>query len=147
MLRLTAIGNLTSDPRSFTTQTGREFASFSVACNRKAGGQETADFVQVTAWRNPEKRDLGGLCLRFLRKGSKVLVEGYPSARAYAAHDGTQKTQLGLTLTTLEFLSPKSANESAQEAMPQADTRSGARLDTVDPQTGFDIVSPDDLPF
>lgn len=147
MLRMTAIGNLTADPRSFTTQTGREFASFTVACNRKTGGQEMADFVQVTAWRNPDKRDLGGLCLRFLRKGSKVLVEGYPSARAYTAHDGAQKTQLGLTLTTLEFLSPRTEGNDAREAPPQATTRDGARLDTVDPQTGFDIVPSDDLPF
>ena len=50
------IGNLTADPELKTTQTGISVTTFTIAVQRRfarqqAEGQQTADFINIRAWR------------------------------------------------------------------------------------------------
>lgn len=122
MNKLTIIGNLTKDPELRTTQDGISVCSFTVAVNRRnrREGQPEADYFRVSAWRG-----LGENCGKYLAKGRKVCVVGPVSVRTYQASDGNTKASMEITADDVEFLSAKQ----------------------TDPQTGYEVVNPDGLPY
>ena len=70
------IGNLTRDPETKNTPAGTPVTSFSVATNyvwKDAGGQkqQKVEYHNVVTWRK-----LAEICGQYLRKGSKVYIEG-----------------------------------------------------------------------
>ncbi len=70
------IGNVTRDPDVRQTANGASVASFSVATNfywtdPSGTRQERVEFHNIVAWRK-----LAEICGQYLRKGSKVYVEG-----------------------------------------------------------------------
>ncbi len=98
------IGNLTADPESRTTQSGKRVVSFTVAVNRK--GTDGTDFFRVSAW---EK--MGDVCAQYLSNGRKVSVIGEIRAGSYINRKGEAVGTLELTAHEVEFLSPKDAED------------------------------------
>lgn len=126
MLKVFAIGNLTRDPELRATQSGIPVCSFTVAVNRRGqgpeAGQQEADFVRVTTW-----RQLAENCNRYLAKGRKVGVTGTLSLQNYTGNDGQQRYSLEVQADEVEFLTPREAQQA--------------------PPAGFVPVSEDGLPF
>lgn len=96
------IGNLTADPVARTTPQGVSLCTFTVASNRRAGGEQRTRYWNVTAW-----RQLGVTCCEYLAKGRRVAVIGEADARAYTGKDGKPHCSLELTADEVEFLSPR----------------------------------------
>lgn len=129
MNRLTIIGNLTRDPETRTTQSGKTVCTFTVAVNRRGSGQQEADFFRVSAW-----NALGENCGKYLTKGKKVAVVGSVSVETFESNkDGKTYATLQVMASEVEFLSTAGT---AQEAPANTDE-----------QTGFSKVESDDLPF
>lgn len=129
MNRLTIIGNLTRDPETRTTQSGKTVCTFTVAVNRRGSGQQEADFFRVSAW-----NALGENCGKYLAKGRKVAVVGSVSVETFESNkDGKTYATLQVMASEVEFLSTAGT---AQEAPANTDE-----------QTGFSKVESDDLPF
>lgn len=129
--RLTIIGNLTRDPELRTTSAGVSVCDFTVAVNRRnkskeQNGQNEADFFHVTVW-----RERGEACGKCLAKGRKVCVVGPVTVRTYQTNKGETRASLEVTAEEVEFLSGKGEKEQAE----------------VDPQSGYEKVQPDDLPY
>jgi single-strand DNA-binding protein len=85
------IGNLTRDPEARTTPQGANVTSFSVATNfvwTDANGQkqEKVEFHNIVAWRK-----LGEICAQYLKKGSKVYIEGRLQTRDWEGQDGVKR--------------------------------------------------------
>jgi len=85
------IGNLTRDPEVRTTPQGTSVASFGVATNlvwTDASGQkqEKAEFHNVVAWRK-----LADIIGQYLKKGSKVYIEGRLQTRDWSGQDGVKR--------------------------------------------------------
>jgi single-strand DNA-binding protein len=85
------IGNLTRDPELRSTPNGTNVVSFSVATNYvwkdQAGQkQEKAEFHNIVAWRK-----LADICGQYLRKGSKVYLEGRLQTRDWEGQDGVKR--------------------------------------------------------
>lgn len=85
------IGNLTRDPEIKTTPTGTQVATFSVATNfvwnDQAGQkQERVEFHNIVAWRR-----LAEICGQYLRRGSKVYIEGRLQTRDWTPQDGIKR--------------------------------------------------------
>jgi len=117
MNTLHIIGNLTKDPVTRTTQSGKTVCSFTVAVNRRQrdqNGQAIADFFQVSAW-----NQLGQNCQQYLAKGRKVAVTGSVSVHTYQGNDGKTYAQMDVMANDVEFLTPKSEvmTQMAQEAV------------------------------
>jgi len=77
------IGNLGSDPEMRYTPTGRPVTSFSVATSRnwvtsEGEQREATEWFRVVAWGS-----LAEICNRYLRKGSRVYVEGRLQTRSW----------------------------------------------------------------
>ena len=132
MNKLTIIGNVTKDPEVRTTTTGKSVCTFTVAVNRrkKTEGQPDADFFRVSAW-----GELGDVCSKYITKGKKVCVIGAVTVRPYTNNKGEAAASLEVMAGEVEFLSPKGQTEPTPE-QPQ-----------VDPQSGFEKVETEDLPF
>ena len=117
MNQLTIIGNLTGDPVTRTTQTGKTVCTFSVAVNRRRSanaGHPEADFFRVNAW-----GELGTNCQKWLIKGRKVCVVGQVSVSTYQTQNGDTRANMDVMASTVEFLSP--GNQAPQDA-PQPAT-------------------------
>ncbi|MFH1598596.1 MAG: single-stranded DNA-binding protein [Patescibacteria group bacterium] len=86
------IGNLTRDPETRNLPSGQNVASFSVATNRrwkdgKTGeAKEAAEFHNIVAWGK-----LADICGQYLKKGSKVYLEGRLQTRSWDDQSGNKK--------------------------------------------------------
>ena len=108
MLKIQAIGNLGKD--AVMRKTGNDTAiAFTVAVNKKyknAAGVEVEEttWIDCTLWRRP---DQSTAIAEYLKAGSKVYVEGEPSARYYVNGSGEPVAALTLRVSTVELVSSK----------------------------------------
>src|SRR3989338_5303121 len=89
--RAQIIGNMTRDPELRQTGSGQSVTSFGVATNRvwkDASGakQEEVEFHNVVAWGR-----VAEICAQYLRKGSKVYIEGRLRTRDWEGQDGQKR--------------------------------------------------------
>lgn len=83
------IGRMATDPEAFTTQSGISRSSFKVAVQRdhkNQNGTYDADFLPVVAW-----RQAADYVNKYLRKGSRIAVNGSIQTRSYDAQDGSKR--------------------------------------------------------
>lgn len=107
------IGNLGRDPEMRYTPGGKPVTSFSVACNRvyttmDGERKEETEWFRVTAWGK-----LGETCSQYLRKGSKVYVEGRLRTRTWEGQDGQKRTDVEIVASELQMLDSKPRGEAA----------------------------------
>jgi single-strand DNA-binding protein len=108
------VGNLGKDPEMRYTPSGQPVTSFSVATNRQYTGnngetiKETIWF-RITAWGKQAE-----ICNQYLKKGSKVLVEGRLTPdkatggpRVWTKQDGTAGASFEVSASTVRFLSSR----------------------------------------
>ena len=138
---LILVGNVGRDPEMRYTPSGQPVTSFSVATNRQytANSGETVKetiWFRVTTWGKTAE-----VCNQYVKKGSKVLVEGRltPDAntggpRVWTAQDGTPRASFEVTASTVRFLSSRGEAE--------APSSSG-----VDAGGSFVGAPEDDIPF
>ena len=137
------IGNLTADPESRTTQSGKRVVSFTVAVNKKRNdGTDATDFFRVSAW---EK--LGDVCAQYLAKGRKVNVVGDIHAGSYTNSKGEAVGTLELTAQDVEFLSPKDQEAQYRTEERKAIQQEPKQASMVKNAGGFVEVNDEDLPF
>ena len=138
MNNLFIIGNLTSDPESRSTQSGKQVSTFTVAVNRR--GTEGADYFRVSAWNK-----LGELCQQYLKKGRKVAVTGIIRAGAYTNSEGKAVGTLEVMADEIEFLSPKDTEAQYQHEERKAIQQEQTSM--VRNNGGFIQVNNEELPF
>ncbi len=111
-------GNVGKDPEMRYTPSGQPVTTFNVATNRSYTGnngqtvKETIWF-RVTTWGKQAE-----ICSQYVKKGSKVLVEGRltPDAatggpRVWTAQDGAARASFEVTANTVRFLSSRNEGE------------------------------------
>ena len=83
------LGRLVADPETRMTQSNIAMTRFKLAVNRqgkKEEGQPTADFFQITAWR--QTAEFVG---KYFSKGQQVLIEGYLRNNTWTDKDGNKR--------------------------------------------------------
>jgi single-strand DNA-binding protein len=129
------VGNLGRDPEMRYTQSGQAVTNFSVATSRQytsSGGEQVKETVwfRISVWgRQAETTN------QYLKKGSRVLIEGRltpdPATggpRVWNRQDGTPASSFEVTASLVRFLSTKS--EDAGGGYFEADEPGG--LETED---------------
>ena len=105
--KLTIVGNLGQEPELRHLEDGTAVTNLSVAVNRKRNGEKTTTWYRVSCWQN----NATNTC-KYLKKGSKVLVEGNNlRVNQYTTKDGKPAASLELTAERVVFLD--SAEESS----------------------------------
>lgn len=157
--RAQLIGNLTRDPELRQIPGGSTVASFSIATNfswtdQSGQRQEKVEFHNIVAWRK-----LAEICGQYLKKGSKVFIEGRIQTRDWEGEDGVKRYRTEIVADSMIMLDRKGAATSGEEAMPYAGSQSphgGLNKKPAEPLQGGatdavavkeDEVTIDDLPF
>lgn len=107
------IGNLTRDPEVRSTPSGQNVASFSVATNliwtdNTGQQQKKTEFHNVVAWRK-----LAEICGQYLRKGSKVYIEGRLQTSDWTGQDGVKKYRTEIIAENMIMLDRAGSNETS----------------------------------
>lgn len=153
------IGNLTRDPELKQIPGGQSVATFGVATNltwtdQSGNKQNKTEFHNLVAWRK-----LAEICGQYLRKGSKVYIEGRLQTRDWEAEDGSKRYRTEILVENMIMLDrkgeggfvPSDSSErergglnakSSDEDFPTDDSGAVASAGKSD-----DSVSVDDLPF
>lgn len=139
---LTIVGNVGKDPEMRYTPTGQAVTSFSVATNRQYTGSN-GEQVKETIWfRVSTWGKLAETCNQYVKKGSKVLVEGRLTAdkatggpRIWTKQDGSAGASFEVTANTVRFLSSRQ----------EGGEGGGGGVGAMD--AGDMVVPADDIPF
>jgi single-strand DNA-binding protein len=108
--RAMIIGRLTRDPEIRTTPNGQDVANFSVATNfawsnQSGEKQQTVEYHNVVAWRK-----LAGICGQYLKKGSRVFIEGRLQTRNWEAKDGSKRSTTEIVAENMLMLDSKGSS-------------------------------------
>lgn len=118
--RYSFIGNLGKDAEIRTLESGASAISFTVAVtekwkNRNGEAMENTTWVACTIWK---AAGVSTAIAQYLKKGTRVHVDGKPSARAYVKGDGTAAASLEVRVDDLTLLNALQ-NGQAQPAQQQ----------------------------
>lgn len=113
------VGNLGRDPEMRYTPSGQAVTNFSVATNRQYTAS-SGEKVQETTWfRISAWGRLAETTNQYLRKGSRVLVEGRLNSdqatggpRIWTRQDGSPAASFEVTANVVRFLSTRAEDES-----------------------------------
>jgi single-strand DNA-binding protein len=141
--RWQGIGNLGRDPEVRTTPSGVQVATFTVACSDRWTDQdgqshEKTEWVNCVAWRKQAE-----VAQRFLRKGSKVYVEGKLQTRSWDDQNGQKQYRTEIVVDTFQMLDPRPQGQ--QE--PPRQERAPRPRPAAPPATPTYQEPDDDLPF
>lgn len=158
------IGNLTRDPEVRTTPQGTSVASFSVATNmvwNDANGQkqERAEYHNIVAWRK-----LAEIIGQYLKKGSKIYIEGRLQTRDWTGQDGVKKYRTEIVAENMIMLDSKGSGpvgggSSSPAPAPASDTdlptieqetsapSDSAPMPTEKSDSDSDEIKLEDIPF
>lgn len=107
--KATIIGRLTADPESRTTPNGQSVVSFTVATNftwtdANQQKQEKVEFHNIVAWRK-----LAEIITQYLKKGSKIYIEGRLQTRSWEDQNGNKKYRTEIIADNMIMLDSKSS--------------------------------------
>jgi single-strand DNA-binding protein len=112
------IGNLGKDPELRYTSSGVAVASFSLATNeqrRDASGnvQDKTEWHNIVAWSK-----LAEICGEYLKKGSKIYLEGRLQYRTYDDKNGVKRYVTEIVMDQMVMLDSRGAGQPAGESVP-----------------------------
>lgn len=139
------IGNLTRDPEVRTTPSGQAVATLGIATNRrwtdKSGQkQEQTEYHNVVCWRR-----LAEIAGQYLKKGSKVYVEGRLQTRSWDDQTGVKKYRTEIIAERLVMLDRRGTTEAGGKAAEPA----AAADETAQPAppSNEPEINVEDIPF
>lgn len=104
------IGNLGSDPEVHVFENNNKIAKFSLATSRSWKDKATLEKKTETQWHHIVcQRHFAENAEKYLRKGSKVYLEGETRHRQYES-DGITKYTTEVYISEMKFLSPLEDN-------------------------------------
>ena len=104
------IGTLGADPEVKQFSNGGSITNISVATSEQWTDKQSGEKREATEWHRVSLANkLGEIAAQYLRKGSKVYIEGKLSTRKYQAQDGTDRYVTEIKAFSMQMLD--SANE------------------------------------
>ena len=116
------LGNLGRDPDIRSMQSGKKMAAFSIATSKKWKDKSTQEQRESTSWHNIVvfNEGLVDVIEKYVKKGTKLYVEGELNTRKYQDKDGNDRYTTEVVLqgynSTLTMLgSSNAANSNSPE--------------------------------
>lgn len=115
------IGRLTRDPEVRTTPQGQTVCSFGVATNfiwtdPQGVRQKKVEYHNIVTWRK-----LAEICSQYLKKGSKVYIEGRLQTREWQGQDGTKRQRTEIVADNMIMLDSVSREQTMAAPVPSAE--------------------------
>ena len=113
--RVIVVGNLTRDPELKVTASNRRFTIMTVAINdfwKNQNGELTkkTTYLSVIAWGS-----LAENCVKYLKKGRSVMVEGRIETDKYEDKNGIKQNVTRINCSNILFLENSSKKENEEE--------------------------------
>ena len=147
------LGNLGRDPEIRSMQSGKKMASFSIATSKRWKDRNTQEQKENTSWHNIVvfNEGLVDVIEKYIKKGSKIYVEGELSTRKYQDKDGNDKYTTEVVLqgynSTLTMLDSRNSGSASIEEAPNSSSSDNKLEDTLDSQVSDSQDLDDDIPF
>ena len=150
-------GNLARDIEIRYTQGGSAIGNTSIATSRKFKSQtgeqkEEVMFIDLTFFGRTAE-----IANQYLRKGSKVLVDGRLTLDQWTAQDGSKRSKHSVTVENLQMLGSKDQNQASnsheappqgQHSQPQQPTTQNRESESSGQASMPDVgISEDEIPF
>ena len=140
------IGNVVRDPEMRTTPGGQNVTSFSVATNmvwKDAQGekQEKVEFHNVVAWRR-----LAEITGEYLKKGSKVYIEGRLQTRNWDDPSGIKKYRTEIIADNMIMLDNKTNNNREEYSNNDSQVKEDSLKEKKE-EVEIEKVNVEDIPF
>ena len=146
------IGNLGADPIIRQTQDGKKLAQLSLATSETWKDKNTGEKRDKTQWHRIVifNDGLAGVVESYLKKGSKVYIEGQLQSRKYTDKDGVEKYTTEIVLAnyngTLTMLDSRgSSGDFSSDSMSQIDQNMAPDAPTS--SNTDDLEIDDEIPF
>ncbi len=149
------IGNAGADPELRYTPGGSAVSNFSIATNESwtnSSGerQERTEWHRIVVWGR-----LAEICNQYLRKGSKVYIEGKLQTSSWEGQDGVKRYTTEVVARDMQMLDSRGdmdGNFGGEPQSQQATPQPQAASTTAQGQGGTESEPPpyaadDDLPF
>lgn len=132
MKKIFITGNVGRDPELRADQAGNQFATFSVGVSVGTKQNPKTDWVDVSC-----NGKLADVARNYIKRGTKILIEGFPSVNAYVNKENKPVGTLRIYASNFEFLSKRDDEQDNSDEpvyrLPESGTKSSSSL------------SPDDL--
>lgn len=101
------VGNLGTDPQEFKFDNGSSVCTFTVATsefwqNEQGEQQEETEWHRIAIFGK-----LADICMKYLKKGGKVYLEGKNKTRKYTDKDGIERYATEVICTEMQMLNSK----------------------------------------
>ena len=145
------LGNLGKDPDIRATTAGSRLASFSIATSTKYRNKETQQLEDKTEWHRVVvfNDKLADVCEKYLRKGSKVYIEGQLQTRKWTDNNGVDKYTTEVVIPNysgvLTMLDSRAQSAISDDSSNQIESAADEALGGSDNSTAEQLD--DDIPF
>ena len=146
------LGNLGRDPEIRSLQSGSKMAVFSMATSKRWKDKATQEQRDKTSWHNIVVFGDGlvDIVEKYVKKGSKIYVEGELQTRKWQDQDGNDRYTTEVVLqgfnSNLTLLDSRNANKSSEEET--ISTEKTSNIDnTVISESSDSSKADDDIPF
>ena len=115
------VGNLGNDPEIKTTNNGNKIANLTIATSESWKDKQSGEKQEKTEWHRVVifNQNLAEIVEKYVKKGSKVYVEGSLQTRKWTDNDGQEKRTTEVILSNFKgeitLLDGKSASKSEPE--------------------------------
>ena len=145
------VGTLGKDPETKTFANGGSLTQFSIATSESWTDKNSGERKEQTEWHNIVLQNrLGEIAQQYLKKGSKVYIEGSLNTRKWTDQNGQERYTTQIKGNQLQMLDSANGNnqQQAQQPKPQQQQNSYAAKpqQAYKPQNGGGEIE-DDLPF
>ena len=143
------LGNLGRDPEIRSMQSGSKMASFSIATSKRWKDKNTQEQKEKTSWHNVVVFGDGlvNIVENYVKKGSKIYVEGELQTRKWQDQDGNDKYTTEVILQgyncNLTLLDSRNNTNQSSEITQKPSTTN----ENIETQTSDSEDSEEDIPF
>jgi single-strand DNA-binding protein len=156
------IGNLGNDPETRFFPDGGAVTNASIATSESWKDKQTGQMQERTEWHRVVFRDrgnyrLGQIAGEYLKKGSKVFVEGSLRTRKWQDKEGQDRYTTEIQANEMQMLDSRAASQGGDYAAPDDHAQAAPRAASAAPaaSSGAPAAAPtadtgnfdDDIPF
>ena len=147
------LGNLGRDPEIRSMQSGSKMATFSMATSKRWKDKNTQEQRDKTSWHNIVVFGDGlvDIVEKYVKKGSKIYVEGELQTRKWQDQDGNDRYSTEVVLqgysSNLTLLDSRNSNNSIADQAINTDQTASNFENPVISKNSDSSESDDDIPF
>ncbi len=139
------LGRLTAEPELRTTESGNDFATFSIAVQRPKpkDGEAAADFFNCIAWQSRAK-----IVTEWYHKGDIIMLVGTLRNRRWVDKNGNNRISEQIVVKEIHFTGSQKKNEAASNLPATPDTLDDFTVLSESDLAEFeDVLDDDGVPF